>query len=443
MKNGIFVSIAAYRDAELARTVRELFARANRPQRLTVAVLDQSEKPAALTEKPRGAKILHAHCHPSESRGACWARAQLQRKMGGESYYLQLDSHHVFKHGWDELLLAEFAKCPSPHPVLTSYLPPYELKRGRPRINAAAATPMHFSHFDHDGVVIYRSYSYVKERDEAPLPARFFSGHFAFARRDFAERVPYDPELYFHGEESTLAARAFTNGFDLFHPGGTIAWHHYVRQGQPRHWDPRPDAAACAGPWVALQRQGVHKYRRIFCLLPHVSPVDGLGTQRKLAEYEAWAGLDHYWQVAHPNTANRQPPPAAGALDWTVAEGLLKRTVLRVGLPPLASIDPRPAAQIHLAILDASPRDAAALRCTPEEYAALHKSGWTVTARYRSAPLRLVVWPLIGREWGNRHESPLEFTQPLNGQPADPVTARTPPHPALADPPRPRRKRAV
>jgi hypothetical protein len=434
----IFVSIASYRDAELARTVRDLFARAARPEKISVAVLDQNECRSALPERPRGAKIIYEQIHPADSRGACWARARLQAKLGSEGYFLQIDSHHVFKRGWDRLLFEQFAACPSAHPVLTAYLPPYELQRGRPKFNAAASTPMHFSHFDHDGVIIYRAYSYAEEPILPPQPARFFSGHFAFARRDFVERVPYDPELYFYGEESTLAARAFTHGYDLYHPGRTIAWHHYIRQGRPRHWDPEAKGGLSGGAWVPLQRSGVQKYRRIFCMLPHVSSKDGLGTRRPLAEYEAWAGVDHYWQLTHRHTTALQPPPAACALDWTVSEGLLKRSFLHVKLPRLASVDRREARQVHVAILDASPRDGAAIRCTPAEYAALQKTGWTVQARYRSEPLKLVVWPLLRSEWGNKHEVELDLAPAVNGDPC----ATLPKTPEPREPaPRRRRRR--
>jgi hypothetical protein len=424
----IFVSVAAYRDAELARTVRDLFGQAARPSRLTVAVLDQNEQETPLPDLPRGAKVVYERIHPTESRGACWARARVQSKMGSEGYFLQLDSHHVFKRGWDKILHEQFAACPSDNPVLTAYLPPYEpVEGGGLKINAAASTPMHFSHFDNDGIVIYRAYSYAEEPILPPQPARFFSGHFAFGRRDFVERVPYDPELYFYGEESTLAARAFTHGYDLFHPGRTIAWHHYTRQGRPRHWDPESKGGLNGGTWVSMQRQGVSKYRRIFCMLPHVSAKDGLGTKRRLHDYEAWAGVDHYWQVTHKRTSDKRPPPAALAPDWTVAEGLLQRRALHMELPPLTTIDPRESRQVHVAVMDATPRDGAALRVSPAEYEALRKTGWKVNARYRSGPLRLVVWPLLEKEkeWGNKHEVELDL-QTVTATPVQDSSAKTP-----------------
>jgi hypothetical protein len=48
-----------------------------------------------------------------ESKGACWARHQIQQRYHGEDYYLQLDSHHRFSRHWDGPPLS-----PAPVPVL-------------------------------------------------------------------------------------------------------------------------------------------------------------------------------------------------------------------------------------------------------------------------------------------------------------------------------------
>jgi hypothetical protein len=409
VKNRIFVSIAAYRDPEVAGTLRRLLASASRPEALTIAIFDQSDQPLAQPRIRRGARIIIERCPPAESCGACWARARLQRHFDGEDFYLQLDAHHVFRRGWDKLLFRELAACPSPRPVLTGYLPPYRSKRRGVEQVAPAAAPMQFSHFDHDGVAIYRGHFHQADVRTAPLPARFFSGHFTFARREFVEEVPYDEDLYFMGEEATMAARAFTHGFDLFHPGRTLAWHHYTRRGSPRHWDDALHEERGETAWPLLQRRSVQKYRRIFCLLPLISERDGLGTRRTLGEYEAWAGVDHYWQLAHPQTAALQPPPAASSPEWAVEAGLLTQSEMVVPLPELASVDKRACTEVHVAVLEVSSRDAAAIRCTPEEYTALQRTGWRVRVRFRSAPLRLVVWPLIPNfGWGEKFERHLQ-----------------------------------
>ena len=48
------------------------------------------------------------------------------------------------------------------------------------------------------------------------LNQQWLSAHFIFTDGS-VEEVPYDPDLYFHGEEPSLAARSYTHGTCLHH----------------------------------------------------------------------------------------------------------------------------------------------------------------------------------------------------------------------------------
>ena len=91
---------------------------------------------------------------------------------------------------------------------------------------------MDFDRFSPDGNVHFLP-STVDDADERtePIPARFYSAHFAFAKGDFVKEVPHDPDYYFHGEEVSIAVRAFTHGYDLLHPHKIFLWHYYTRRG--------------------------------------------------------------------------------------------------------------------------------------------------------------------------------------------------------------------
>jgi hypothetical protein len=41
-------------------------------------------------------------------------------------YYLQIDSHMRFAHGWDDFLISELKACPSDKPVISTYPPGYK-----------------------------------------------------------------------------------------------------------------------------------------------------------------------------------------------------------------------------------------------------------------------------------------------------------------------------
>ena len=43
------------------------------------------------------------------------------------------------------------------------------------------------------------------------------SAGFLFSTKEFVDTVPYDPHLYFVGDDTSVALRSFTIGFDIFH----------------------------------------------------------------------------------------------------------------------------------------------------------------------------------------------------------------------------------
>jgi hypothetical protein len=105
----------------------------------------------------------------------------------------------------------------------------------------------------------------------------------------FAKEVKHDPNYYFHGEEISIAARAFTHGYDIFHPNKVIVWHEYTRKGRTKQWDNDPT-------WGQKNTRSHLRNRKLFGMDNEVQDVDfgeyGFGTERTLEDYEKFAGLD-------------------------------------------------------------------------------------------------------------------------------------------------------
>lgn len=390
MRARIFVSIAAYRDADLAQTIADLVAKATRPDALVVAVLEQSDSQLPRSAFPSGIALIHDHCRVEESRGVGWARARLQQRFNGEGYYFQLDAHHRFSPGWDVALREQLTKCPSASPVLSGYLPP--LLEAEPFDSTGGA--LHASHFDHEGVLNLKSHPIVGDATEDPVPGSYVSGHFIFTSGEFVRRVPYDPDFYFFGEEVSMSARAFTHGFDVFHPRRAVVWHRYGRQTERRHWDDHPT-------WAAAQRRSVDKWARLFAEEPLIAEADGLGARRSLADFERWTGVDFRWRVIHPSALAGTPPPSAAPDGWALLEGLVHSCMLNIALPSLAE---EPHDSVYIAIRDSTPRDTFVLRLNASEYAALQTRGMRASVRYKQGPLTAVVLPFGDGEWRTRHE---------------------------------------
>src|SRR5262249_48378437 len=90
-----------------------------------------------------------------------------------------------------------------------------------------------------------------------PVDADFVSLHFLFADGKFNHEVPFDPEIYFFGDEVVTSLRAFTNGYDLFHPHVILGWHCYDRKSRVPHWDDHRD-------WHVQHQRSLEKMRLLF-----------------------------------------------------------------------------------------------------------------------------------------------------------------------------------
>ena len=310
-QGSIFVSIANYRDSETPHTVRDLFSKATRPERVFAGVFSQVVPGTDDDCLPTGAPVGHLRefrVHAGESLGACWARSRiLEELLHGEEYVLQIDSHSRFEPGWDERLIEMLRGCPTPRALLTTYPPSY-----RPPDERAlpVATVLAADNFNDMGILLVKARAFDPEDPPAePVPAAFLSANFLFGPAAAFREVPYDPHLYFHGEEISLAARFWTNGWDLYAPHRSVLYHDYsADRGRPRNWDDRRD-------WVALNMRSFARLRHIFGVEKSRDPsvlreVEryGLGSARSLAEYEEFADITFATSRIGPRAADARFP---------------------------------------------------------------------------------------------------------------------------------------
>lgn len=269
----IFVQIASYRDPQLIPTVEDCIAKAKHPENLSFGIAWQHGPhellgPILSHQRVRVLDIPH-----EKSKGACWARSLINRILYcGEDYTLMIDSHHRFVQDWDVILIDMLESLPG-KPVLTTYAPSFDVETGE-KVNNPWV--MQFDPAYSVDFPLYRpAYSHHTE----PLLTYCFSAHFAFTRGQFVIDVPYDSKLYFHGEECTMALRAFTHGYDLYHPHKVILWHEYTRKNRTKHWDDDKE-------WWVMDKIAKERVRSI---LAGDMP-DQLGGVRTIEEYFKLSG---------------------------------------------------------------------------------------------------------------------------------------------------------
>lgn len=434
MKPTIFVQMASYRDPELVLTLCDLIERAEQPEALRVVVCRQHALHETIGEfftrgfgrwrvDTSGEYMIHTldYCGASvelidvpypDSQGACWARNLIQQHYRGERYTLQLDSHHRFVEGWDRLSvdMLESLRPASAKPVLTAYLPQY-LPHADPAGRGRDPLVLRFSRFSPQGVVMLRTIALPNLPDhgatQQPVPARFYSAHFAFADGCFATEVQHDPQYFFLGEEISISARAYTHGYDLYHPHCVVAWHEYTRKGRVKIWDDHSEQAKTSGTvpmcWGERDSASYRRNRALFGIDGEPrGDIDfgpyGLGGERTLAQYETYAGIDFARRGVQQATLDATPPaagvaPERGAeADWNAS--LRRSNEVRVS--------------VHQSILKVGEQEARACRLAvcDAEGAALHREALDEEA-FSSA---------MRGEWLDRT---LVFTSELGRMPAN------------------------
>lgn len=295
-KNGkIFIQIASYRDPELINTLDDCIDKADKPENLVFGICWQhsdEDEWDNIDKYKNDKRFKIIDVNYKESKGACWARNTLQQEYTNEEYTLQLDSHHRFTEGWDtELIkmLKGLQKKGHKKPLLTSYISSYNPEND-PEGRVKVPWLMNFDRFIPEGAVFFLPATIPGwEEMTEPIPGRFYSAHFAFSLGSFVKEVPHDPEYYFHGEEISIAVRAFTHGYDLFHPHKIIAWHEYTRKGRTKQWDDDKS-------WHLKNTDSHLRNRKLFEMDGLEKDIDfgiyDFGTERTLEDYERYAGVN-------------------------------------------------------------------------------------------------------------------------------------------------------
>ena len=317
----IFIQIAAYRDPQLVPTIKDCIANAKWPENLVFCIAWQHSPEENIDEIKKLDNVKIIDIPYMQSRGACWARNRIQQEYDGEEYTLQLDSHHRFVKDWDELVIGmykQLQKMGHKKPLLTGYIPSFDPDND-PAARVQVPWRMDFDRFIPEGAVFFLPASIDDWKEiSAPVPARFYSAHFCFTSGKFCHEVSHDPEYYFHGEEISIAARAYTWGYDLFHPHRIVAWHEYTRKGRTKHWDDHSAGNTSKIPdkkdW-AERNHLCHRRNRILFSMDGEKheTIDwgpyGFGKERTLRDYEKYAGIHFGKRAVQQETIDKAYPP--------------------------------------------------------------------------------------------------------------------------------------
>ena len=306
----IFIQIASYRDPELLPTIKSCLENAKYPDNLVFGICNQfnPDDQFNIDEYQNDSRFRIDNVLYTESKGVCWARNQVQQLYQDEEYTLQIDSHMRFEKDWDDELINMIKQLQDKghkKPLLTGYVSSYRPEND-PDGRVIVPWRMVFDKFIPEGAVFFLpeiipNWTNLTE----PIASRFYSAHFCFTLGEFSKEVQHNPNLYFHSEEISIAVRAYTHGYDLFHPHKVLIWHEYTRNNRAKHWDDHKE-------WWKDNEKAHDLNRKLFGIDGNElmdQGIYGFGTERTLRDYEKYAGILFSKRAVQQYTLEKKYPP--------------------------------------------------------------------------------------------------------------------------------------
>lgn len=293
MKKSIFIQITSYHDYELEKTIRDAIAKSSKENHLVFGVhsifYDDNSWLNTIKEIPN-VKLYESKA--PENLGIGLGRYIANRFYSGEDYYFQIDAHSRFDQNWDTFLINDinnYKIMGYPKPLITNYPKPFWYEEDEEKIRDHKEVVTQFYWKDKHRFELYRTpMQGTTMNKQGNVDCISVSGGCIFTEGYFQEP---NRLIFADGEEIFMAARAYTDGFDILLPSDTFMYHLYTghsstgknkRRLVPIDW---PDET------VRLEQESKDEIKLVLSG-DGVSGRYRLGTQRTLADYGKFAGLD-------------------------------------------------------------------------------------------------------------------------------------------------------
>jgi hypothetical protein len=295
-KPSIFVQIAAYRDLEVAPTILDAIEKSSGNYTINFGVhtvyVDESE-----INVPDLPNVKHAESKAPNNIGLGIGRALAHQFYNGEDYYLQCDSHSRFVEGWDDIAVNSVLNYQSygiKKPLLTMYPANYwYVSTTESHIEKDVIVKENLTNISfHEKPEQFKSMRIPNQTaigvEGGNIFVKSVSGGSIFTVGGF---LPFNTDIAFYGEEIWLAARAYTNGFDIVVPDQQYMYHLYYNHDKPADINKRKLL------WQDYPSE-FEKLDKVSKELIYKTLTEGtqgemfLGTERTLADYGVFAGLN-------------------------------------------------------------------------------------------------------------------------------------------------------
>lgn len=283
----IFISLAAYRDPDLFNTVKSFYNNAKYPERLFFSLVSHEgpEINFDFSFIPEN-QISYNKIDYRLAEGACSGR-HLANSLLSEKYkyFLHTDSHSRASTNWDVNLIDYYNFCSSKWGddyIFTKYPHGFTIDWDENGNGKDVIDPNNNSMhkvipvWDEIECLYLLRWEPIKDLEFGDQ-VYGFCANFAFGSSKAFLKAPYDPYIYFLGEEITLGIRLTVKGVKLVAPAINAIWTNYDRDNGKRnfHWLDNQN-------WGIRDRSARYRVNDLF----HKKDLGIYGIQDNLEEYK-------------------------------------------------------------------------------------------------------------------------------------------------------------
>lgn len=287
----IFIQITSYHDYELEKTIVDAINKSSGKNNLVFgihSIFYEDNSWTSTIKEIQNVKIIESKA--PENLGMGKGRSLAHSLYNGEDFYFQIDAHSRFDTNWDVFLIEEINRFKSlgfEKPLITNYPKPYWYVGDKETIRDHEEVVTQFDWRDRERFRVFRTPMQESYKNpENNIYSNSISGGCVFVEGEFLKP---NKLIFADGEEIFIAARAYTNGYDLLLPSTTFMYHlYYGSEGKnkrrlvPQDWPSEThklEETSKEEIKLVLSGDGVvGEYR--------------LGTKRSLSDFGIYCGLD-------------------------------------------------------------------------------------------------------------------------------------------------------
>ena len=231
----IFISVPAYCDPDLKRTIATALKYADHPENIYIGLVQQCDKKQRLSfDSPQ---IRSMWMPKEDARGVGLARNLALQMYEDEEFYLQVDSHMIFPQGWDTKVIRSYILArdvaETEKVCINQWPRRFDIDDGGIVKFLKGEPPMKNVVQKKNRELFHPvKYRFDDVRSNVPEESTCMNAGYIFAPGNYVSEIPPDPAISFWGEEMVTSMRAWTRGWRFYAPKLWLSAHRYKRGGK-------------------------------------------------------------------------------------------------------------------------------------------------------------------------------------------------------------------